>query len=109
MISISLHPAQVVVEGVRKNFPLVRLRTLVANEAIFCPRPDPPYDLQELGFTDPEARTIAYVDGTKTVEDLMVLTEIDERVVLGVLHACRLLGILEARKESMLSRRIVFT
>jgi CheY-like chemotaxis protein len=109
LLPISLNPAQVVVEGVRRNFPLVRLRNLVDSNALYSPRPDPPYDLQELDLTDPEARVIAYADGTKSVEDLLVLTEADEKVVLGILHAGQLLGILEPRKESMLSRRIVFT
>src|SRR5207245_11544430 len=77
MVPLSLNPAEVVVEGVRKNFPLVRLRNLVPGTASFTPRPDPPYDLQDLELNDIEERVIAYADGTKSVEDLLVLTEGD--------------------------------
>lgn len=107
--SAKLTPATVVLEGVRRDVPLAKLREHVGRDLLYTPRPDPPYDLQDLGLSDDEARVVAYADGTKTVDDLLVLTEAPERAALAVLHALAMLGILEARKESVLSRRIVFT
>jgi Fic family protein len=57
----------------------------------------------------PQALLLAYADGSKTVEDLLALTDLSERQALATLRGLELLGVLEERPEAPSRRhRITF-
>jgi hypothetical protein len=52
-----------------------------------------------------QALLLAYADGSKTVEDLLTLTDLPEREGLATLRGLELLGVLEERREEPGNRR----
>jgi hypothetical protein len=82
-------------------------KKLPASHRLF-PSPDPPYQLHELKLTDPQARLIAYADGSKAVEDLLALSDLSEQHALATLFAFQSMGLLEARGGER-SQRIIYS
>ncbi len=107
MLKISLAPAPLILEGYKRGFTLLRLRELMPADQRFLPTADPPYSLSELPLSDGEAMVLAHADGTKTVDDLVILSELDERSVRAVLCGLWQLGILEPRAQTASRSRVV--
>jgi CheY-like chemotaxis protein len=95
-IKLPLFPADLIVEGCLKT-PLLPLRERLPATLKLSPTAAPPYPLEGLKFTGEQARLIAYADGTKTVADLLALTDLAERDVLALLYALLQTGFVEAR------------
>jgi hypothetical protein len=106
LVEISLPIGPLVLEGYREAFSLIDLRQRVDSSTRFCPTADPPFELHELALGDQEALILAYADGTKTVEDLLLLVDLSEREALALLHGLVQLGILEARAENPSRSRV---
>ena len=47
-----------------------------------------------------QALLLAYADGTKTVADLLAVTDLSEREALATLRGLELLGVLEERQDA---------
>ena len=88
--------------------PLVALRERVPQTVRMFPSADPPYHLEQLKFTAEQAQVIAWADGTKTVADLLQLTDLDERALLGLLHGLQEAGLMEVRTEAPTRRRVSY-
>ena len=99
LIQVSISPGPLILEGIRTTYSLVRLRELVDAQQRFFPTADPPYQLHELQLGDKEALLLAHADGSKSVEDLTVLSDLNEREALALLHGLCRIGILEARAQ----------
>ncbi|MGI5865287.1 MAG: DUF4388 domain-containing protein [Myxococcales bacterium] len=99
LIQVSISPGPLILEGIRTTYSLVRLRELVDANQRFFPTADPPYQLHELQLGNKEALLLAHADGSKSVEDLMVLSDLSEREALALLHGLTRVGILEARAQ----------
>ena len=109
LVKLSLFPGDLVLEGVEKTETLVALRQRMPRSRRLVPTADPPYGLHELKLQGPQAMLLAYADGTKTVDDLLALTDLSERQALATLRGLELLGILEERPEAPSRRhRITF-
>lgn len=109
LVKLSLFPGDLVLEGVEKTETLVALRQRMPRSRRLFPTADPPYGLNELKLQGPQALLLAYADGTKTVDDLLALTDLSERQALATLRGLELLGILEERPETPSRRhRITF-
>jgi CheY-like chemotaxis protein len=108
LLKLSIFPGDLILEGVLKQETLVALRQKMPRERRLFPRADPPYGLHELKLAGPQAMLLAYADGSKTVEDLLTLTDLSERETLATLRGLELMGILEERREEPRSRRISF-
>jgi CheY-like chemotaxis protein len=108
LVKLSIFPGDLILEGVLKLETLVALRQKMPSPRRLFPRADPPYALHELKLTGPQAMLLAYADGTKTVEDLLTLTDLSERETLATLRGLELMGILEERREEPSKRRITF-
>ncbi len=106
LVRLQVFPGDLILDGMRR-MTLVKLRELVSSDLRFFPCADPPYQLHELTLSGPEAMLVAYADGAKTVEDLITLSELDERGALALVHGLVQLGILELRKQLPSDRRIV--
>ncbi|HEX4621942.1 MAG TPA: DUF4388 domain-containing protein, partial [Myxococcaceae bacterium] len=108
LVKLSVFPGDLILQGVEREFPLVELRRkLPANRRLF-PSPDPPYQLHELKLSDPQARLIAYADGSKAVEDLLALSDLSEQHALAALFAFQSMGLLEARDGGR-GERIIYS
>lgn len=109
LVKLSVFPGDLVLEGVEKTETLVALRQRMAPSRRLFPTADPPYGLHELKLQGPQALLLAYADGSKTVEDLLALTDLSERQALATLRGLELLGVLEERPEAPSRRhRITF-
>jgi CheY-like chemotaxis protein len=108
LVKISLFPGDLILEGVLKLEALVALRQKMAATRRLFPTANPPYALHELKLTGPQAMLLAYADGSKTVEDLLTLTDLSEREALATLRGLELMGVLEERRDEPSKRRITF-
>ncbi len=107
VVKISVFPGQLILEGCARE-PLVALRQRMKLSMKLFPAADPPYQLEQLEFTGEQAQVIAWADGTKTVADLVALSDLEERDVLGLLHGLMQAGLLEQRTETLRSRRVSY-
>jgi DNA-binding response OmpR family regulator len=107
VVKIAVFPGQLILEGCLKE-PLVALRSYVKLSMKLFPAADPPYQLEQLKFTGEQAQVIAWADGTKTVADLVALTDLEERDTLGLLWGLMQAGLLEQRTEATRSTRVSF-
>ncbi len=109
LVKLSVFPGNLILEGVLKLETLPALRQKMPRSRRLFPKADPPYGLHELNLAGQQALLLAYADGSKTVEDLLALTDLSERDVLATLRALELLGVLEERNEEPKPRqRITF-
>jgi hypothetical protein len=108
LVKLSLFPGDLILEGVLKQETLVALRQKMARTRRLFPTAAPPYGLHELKLAGPQAMLLAYADGSKTVEDLLTLTDLSERETLATLRGLELMGILHERREESSKRRITF-
>ncbi|NOK10472.1 response regulator [Corallococcus exercitus] len=100
LVPLSLFPGDLILEGVARTQTLVALRQRMAPGRRLFPAADPPYGLHELKLDGPQAMLLAFADGTKTVEDLLALTDLSEREALATLRGLELSGVLEERQET---------
>jgi CheY-like chemotaxis protein len=108
LVKLSLFPGDLILEGVLKLETLLALRQKMPRTRRLFPTANPPYALHELKLTGPQAMLLAYADGSKTVEDLLTLTDLSERETLATLRGLELMGVLEERREDSSKRRITF-
>lgn len=104
---LQVFPGDLILQGCLKE-PLVALRARMPSSRILSPAADPPYALERFAFTNEQALLVAVADGTKSVADLVSLTDLSEREALGVVFALEQLGFLEERKEAPRTRRVSF-
>ncbi|MBX5480324.1 MAG: response regulator [Myxococcaceae bacterium] len=107
LVKLSVFPGDLIMEGARRE-PLVNLRKKLPADRRLFPTTDPPYQLHEIHLGGPEAHLLVWADGSKTVEDLVALSDLGEREVLGTLYGFELLGLLEERRDLTKDRRISF-
>lgn len=108
LVKLSIFPGDLILEGVLKLETLVALRKKLPPSRRLFPTAAPPYALHELKLSGPQALLLAYADGSKTVEDLLTLTDLSEREALATLRGLELMGILQERREEPNQRRISF-
>jgi CheY-like chemotaxis protein len=108
-VPVRLRMGDVVLEGVLRTAALPRLRAELPSEAHLAPSPDPAFELYALGLRPAEARLLSLADGTKSVADLVRLSELPERDALAFLQACRVMRVLDEVERVLAStRRIGF-
>ncbi|ABS28595.1 response regulator [Anaeromyxobacter sp. Fw109-5] len=94
-IKIDLHPANLIVRGVKKLYKPERLYRLLSPEERLIPSPQPAYGLHEVELERWEAEILPKVDGTRTVAELVHLSQRPEHVVYGFLYAMVALKLLD--------------
>jgi CheY-like chemotaxis protein len=94
-IKIDLHPANLIVRGVKKLYKPERLYRLVSPEERLIPSPQPAYGLHEVELERWEAEILPKVDGTRTVAELIHLAQRPEHTVYGFLYGMLALKVLE--------------
>lgn len=108
LVPLSLFPGTVILEGVAKTETLLSLRQKMARTRRMFPTADPPYALHELALTDGQALLLAHADGSKTVEDLLSLSDLTEKDALGALVGFEMLSLVIERRDESKHRRISF-
>lgn len=107
LVKLNVFPGDLILEGCLRE-PLVALRARLPATRVLGPAADPPYPLERFRFSNEQAPLVALADGTKTVADLLALTDLSEREALGLIVALQQLGFLEEKKEAPRSRRVSF-
>lgn len=97
-IKLDLHPANLIVRGVKKLYKPERLRRLLRPEDRLIPAVAPSYPLNEVELERWEADLLPRVDGNRTVAELLAYANRPEQVVYGFLVAMQSLGVLDRRQ-----------
>ncbi|MFN0061059.1 MAG: response regulator [Myxococcaceae bacterium] len=96
-IKLDVHPASLIIRGVKKLYKPARLSRLLASSDKLIPSLQPAYPLNEIELERWEAELMPKADGTRTVEELIALAQRPESVVLGFFAAMVALNVLEQR------------
>jgi CheY-like chemotaxis protein len=108
-VPVRIAMGDLILEGMPRASTLPRLREELPAELHLAPSPDPAFELYALGLRAREARLLALADGTKSVADLVRLSELPEKDALAFLQACRVMRVLdEAERVLASTRRIGF-
>lgn len=96
-IKLDVHPANLIIRGVKKLYKPERLRRLLHPEERLVPSQQPAYSLSEIELEKWEAEFLPKVNGTKSVAELIAITQRPPHVVYGFLYGLLALTILERR------------
>ncbi len=96
-IKLDVHPANLIVRGVKKLYKPERLRRLLRPEDRLIPAVAPSYQLNEVELERWEAELLPKIDGNRTVAELLAFANRPEHVVYGFIVSMMSLGILERR------------
>ncbi|CAM4444138.1 response regulator [Myxococcus xanthus] len=96
-IKLDVHPANLIVRGIKKLYKPERLRRLLQPEDRLIPAVAPAYQLNEVELERWEAELLPKIDGNRTVAELLAFANRPEHVVYGFLVAMMSLGILDKR------------
>jgi two-component system, OmpR family, response regulator len=99
-VKLDVHPAQLIVRGIKKLYKPERLRRLVRPEDRLVPSLQPAYGLNEVELERWEAELLPRIDGTRTVAELVALARRPEHAVLGFMSSMLALNILERRQPT---------
>jgi CheY-like chemotaxis protein len=108
-VPVRIPMGDLVLEGLLRTATLPRLRAELPGDAHLAPSPDPAFELYALGLRPKEAHLLSSADGTKSVADLVRLSDMPERDALAFLHGCRVMRVLDEVDRVLAStRRIGF-
>ncbi|MBL0276962.1 MAG: DUF4388 domain-containing protein [Anaeromyxobacter sp.] len=96
-IKLDLHPANLIMRGVKKLYKPERLFRLLSPEDRLIPTPQPAFALHEVELDRWEGELLARVDGTRTLAELIHMAQRPEHLVYGYLYGLTALKILEKR------------
>lgn len=99
VLKLDLHPANLIMRGVRKLYSPQRLERLLPDGARPSPSQEPSYLLSDVELEAWEAHLLARIDGTRSVADLTRLAQKEPHLVRGVLAGLCALKILEISRE----------
>jgi two-component system, OmpR family, response regulator len=97
MIKLDIHPANLIVRGVKKLYKPERLRRLLGSEERLIPSPDPAFNLSDVELQAWEAHLLPRCDGTRSVAELVKLSGRPENEAWATLVALRALRVLDVR------------
>ena len=98
-IKLDVHPANLIVRGVKKLYRPERLRRLVQPEDCYLPSQQPSYPLNEVELERWEAELLPRIDGTRSVAQIVTHSRKPEEQVLGTIAALTALNILEKLED----------
>jgi len=96
-LKLDLHPAQIILRGVKKLYKPERLFRLLSPEDRLVPTPQPAFGLHEIELERWEAELLSRIDGTKTLAELIRMANRPEHQVYGSLYGLTALKILDRR------------
>ncbi len=96
-IKLDLHPANLIVRGIKKLYKPERLFRLVHPEDRLMPSQQPAYQLSEVELEKWEAELLPKMDGTRTVAELLAMANRPEHVLYAFLCAMLALKVCDRR------------
>lgn len=96
-IKLDIHPANLIMRGVKKLYKPERLKRLMPDGARPIPCADPSFNLSDVELTAWEAHLLPRCDGNKTVAELVRTSGKPESEVLGTLVGLTSLRVLDLR------------
>jgi DNA-binding response OmpR family regulator len=96
-IKLDIHPANLIMRGIKKLYKPDRLKRLLPESAKLMPSAEPSFNLSDVELQAWEAHLLPRCDGSKTVGELIKLAGKPEAEVLGTLVALTSLRVLDAR------------
>ncbi len=96
-IKLDVHPATLIVRGIKKFYKPERLGRLLRPDDLLIPSLQPAYQLHELQLENWEAEMLAKIDGSRRVGQLVDLAHRPEQMVHAFLYSLMALSILERR------------
>ena len=96
-IKLDIHPANLILRGVKKLYKPERLKRLMPPQARPTPSQEPSFNLSDVELQAWEAHLLPRCDGSRSVADLIRLSGKPENDVLGMLVALTSLRVLELR------------
>jgi two-component system, OmpR family, response regulator len=96
-IKLDIHPANLIMRGVKKLYKPERLARLMPGEARPIPSPEPSFNLSDVELQSWEAHLLPRCDGSRTTAELTQLAGKPDTEVLGTLVGLASLRILELR------------
>jgi CheY-like chemotaxis protein len=96
-IKLDIHPANLIMRGIKKLYKPERLKRLLPEGARPIPCADPSFNLSDVELQAWEAHLLPKCDGSKSVGELVKLSGKPENEVLGTLAGLTALRILELR------------
>jgi len=94
-IKIDLHPAHLIIRGIKKLYKPERLYRLLSPDDRLAPTQQPAYSLHEVELERWEAELLPQIDGSRSIAELVALTQRPEHAVYGFLYGMVALKILE--------------
>lgn len=95
MLKLDIHPANLILRGVKKLYSPARLARLLPEEARPIPSQDPSYLLSDVELEGWEALLLSRVDGTRTAQEVIRLAQRPPEQVRGLIVGLMSLKILE--------------
>jgi len=96
-IKLDVHPATMILRGIKKFYKPERLRRLLQAQDLLIPSLQPAYQLHELQLQNWEGELLAKIDGSRPVSQLVELSRQEPQIALGFLYSMVALSILERR------------
>ena len=96
-IKLDIHPANLIMRGIKKLYKPDRLKRLMPAQAKPIPSREPSFNLSDVELQAWEAHLLPKCDGTRSVAELVKLAGKQENDVLGTLSGLTALRILELR------------
>ena len=96
-IKLDIHPANLIMRGVKKLYKPERLKRLMPQSARPTPSRDPSFNLSDVELQAWEAHLLPRCDGNRSVAELVKLAGKPESDVLGTLVALTSLRVLDLR------------
>ena len=96
-IKLDIHPANLIMRGIKKLYKPERLKRLMPDPVRPIPSAEPSFNLSDVELQAWEAHLLPRCDGSKTVGDLVKLSAKPEAEVLGTLVGLTSLRVLELR------------
>lgn len=104
-VELVLPMGELILEGMLRASTLPVLKAELPLDLSLAPSPDPAFELYALGLRPKEAHLLTLADGTKSVRDLLALSDMPERDAMAFLQACRLMRVLDEAKRVLASTR----
>jgi hypothetical protein len=104
-LPLAIGMGDLVLQGLLRTATLEHLREELPAGAHLAPSPDPAFELYALALDPAQAKLLAVADGTKSVADLVRLSDLPERDALAFLAACRVMRVLDEVERVLASTR----
>lgn len=96
-IKLDIHPANLIMRGIKKLYKPQRLKRLLPASSRLMPAADPSFNLSDVELQAWEAHLLPKCDGSRTVAELVRIAGKPENDVLGTLAGLTALRVLESR------------